>query len=109
MLVVLLIVALASAVTADGRLFEIVSQEELSTEGYAEEPSLAADGRGRVWASWLTRDKGGVEHVWVSVNDGRWSTPIRVTPDDAAREWPRIACGPTGGPMVVWVRICGGR
>lgn len=97
-----------SSFAADSATFRVTEQEALSVDGYAEEPTLA-DGGGRVWACWLTREKGGREHIWVSANDGKWSGPTRVTPDDRMRESPRIACGPSAGPMVVWVSIDGGK
>jgi len=74
-----------------------------------EEPTLASDGGGKVWASWLSREKDD-ELVLVCVHDaGEWSRPMRVTPTSDKYESPRIACAPGGHPMVAWVRIDGDR
>ena len=105
-----LLVLPAVGASDSSSLFEVREHRSLSQGQYAEEPTLASDGRNKVWACWLSRDPGGTDSVWVCCSEaGRWSDPLRITSNDATREWPRIACAESGTPMVVWVRIQDGK
>lgn len=87
-------------------LLEMVKHERLTCGGFMEEPGLASDGRSVVWLSCLSRQAADREHVMVSeFRTGRWLLPVSVTPEAGRHESPRIACGSTGSPMVVWIRI----
>lgn len=74
------------------------SAEGLDLGGVA----MAADGTGGLV---YTKTVGGVEHVFVSRYDGsRWSAPIRVDAESPfAGSQARIAAGPGGRLLVVWV------
>jgi hypothetical protein len=100
---VLAIVALATAAPAQALILPPVTVDGPSSAildfgGVA----IAADGTGGVV---YTKAVGGVPHVFACrYSGGAWSTPIRVDwdqPYDASQ--PRIAAGPDGELLVVWV------
>lgn len=64
--------------------------------------AMASDGDGGVV---YLRSADGVPHVFVSVlSEGRWGAPARVDSDQPfAASQPRIAAGPRGELLVVWV------
>jgi hypothetical protein len=95
-------VPLADAVILPPVTIDGPSSEVLSLGGVA----MAADGTGGLV---YTKDVDGVSHIFASRFDGsQWSTPIRVDPElpYEATE-PRIAAGPNGRLMVVWVTEVG--
>lgn len=86
-------------------LLQMARHERLTHGGFMEEPGLAADGKSVVWLCCLSRRPVDQEQVFVcEFRKGGWLPPVSVTPVAGRYESPRIACGPTGRPMVVWIK-----
>ena len=65
-------------------------------------PSLAIDGRDRVWVAW-SRSTGTDDAVWVTRwDDGRWSSPEEISLPGVVSRFPSLASGPNGQIWAAW-------
>jgi hypothetical protein len=75
---------------------------ELAGRGDHHTPSLAADGKGKIWAVWPAND-GGTFHLYARAFDGAsWSAPEKLTSQGGSNIWPRLASDGKGRLALVW-------
>jgi hypothetical protein len=87
------------------RVEELTSAEQT----YADSPAIATNGNGAAWATWLDRRHGDKETITGRrYENGSWSSPFLVTPDEGAYESLRLACSPSGEPLAVWIKQTAG-
>ncbi len=89
----------------------IADLEELTDRdgSYADYPVLSADHRGGAWIAWLSRLQGDKEVILARQYRGKWLPASAVTAVAGQFEAPRIACGPGGRTLILWIAIDGDR
>lgn len=73
--------------------------------GDASVPQIAISPNGDPWVIWIQKDAADVKNnvYGSSFNAGAWSSPVRISSDEADAKSPRIAIDGAGIPFVAWL------
>lgn len=73
---------------------------------FMEEPSLASDGNGKAWLSWIERRNDRKDVIFFNeYSNGKWSESKTITVKEGQYEFVKVSCCKNGLPMVLWVEV----